>query len=203
MAARPTLYLGEAQLMTNMGPLPISFDIEAASLADAIAKYGEAAKTGVEQALRELQEMRRQASSSLVIPPAGAASALTGGGGLGGLGGGGGRSSCLNVERKRAEAARSHRGACHSREGGNPEALRSPGNRRKTLGPRLRGDDDAGLCKPARRLRSSFAAGPRQRAVHAFRRRNTSCNAFVNDGRIVRRVLAATCEEGTRLCGIR
>ena len=89
-SGRPTLYLGEAQLMTNMGPLPISFDIEAGSLADAIAKYGEAAKTGVEQALRELQEMRRQASSSLVIPPAGAASALTGGGGLGGLGGGGG-----------------------------------------------------------------------------------------------------------------
>ena len=88
-AGRPTLYLGEAQLMTNMGPLPISFDIEAASLADAVAKYGEAAKTGVDQALRELQEMRRQASSSLVIPPAGAASALTGGGGMGGLGGGG------------------------------------------------------------------------------------------------------------------
>jgi hypothetical protein len=86
---RPTLYLGEAQLMTNMGPLPISFDIEATSLADAVAKYGEAAKTGVEHALRELQEMRRQASSSLVIPPAGAASAITGGGGLGGLGGGG------------------------------------------------------------------------------------------------------------------
>ena len=88
-AARPTVYVGEAQLMTNMGPLPISFDIDAASLADAVAKYGEAAKTGVEQALRELQEMRRQASSSLVIPPAGAASAITGGGGLGGLGGGG------------------------------------------------------------------------------------------------------------------
>src|SRR5512141_2465931 len=26
--ARPALYQGEAQLMTNMGPLPISFDIE-------------------------------------------------------------------------------------------------------------------------------------------------------------------------------
>ena len=62
-AGRPTLYLGEAQLMTNMGPMPISFDIEATSLADAVAKYGEAAKIGVEQALRELQEMRRQASS--------------------------------------------------------------------------------------------------------------------------------------------
>ena len=87
-ASRPTLYLGEAQLMTNMGPLPISFDIEATSLADAVAKYGDAAKVGVEQALRELQEMRRQASSSLIVPPAGTAAAL-GGGGLGGLGGGG------------------------------------------------------------------------------------------------------------------
>jgi hypothetical protein len=89
-ASRATLYLGEAQLITNMGPLPITFDIEATSLADAVAKYGDAAKAGVEQTLRELQEMRRQASSSLVIPPAGAAAALGGGGGLGGLGGLGG-----------------------------------------------------------------------------------------------------------------
>ncbi|GIK86208.1 MAG: hypothetical protein KJ018_11350 [Burkholderiales bacterium] len=89
-ATRATLYIGEAQLMTNMGPLPISFEIEATSLADAVARYGDAAKVGVEQTLRELQEMRRQASSSLIVPPAGAASALTGGGGaLGGLPGGG------------------------------------------------------------------------------------------------------------------
>ena len=87
-AGRPTLYLGEAQLMTNMGPLPISFDVEAKSLAEAIARYGEAAKVGIEQALHELQEMRRQASSSLVIPPAGAAAALSGGLGGGRPGGG-------------------------------------------------------------------------------------------------------------------
>jgi hypothetical protein len=85
-AGRQTLYLGEAQLMTNMGPLPVSFDVEAKSLAEAIANYGEASKAGIEQALHELQEMRRQASSSLVIPPAGAAAAL---GGLGGRPGGG------------------------------------------------------------------------------------------------------------------
>jgi hypothetical protein len=70
--ARPTVYQGEAQLMTNVGPLPISFDIEATSLADAVSKYGEATKAGVERAMRELQEMRRQASSSIVLPPAGA-----------------------------------------------------------------------------------------------------------------------------------
>jgi len=81
--ARPSVYQGEAQLMTNMGPLPISFDIEAKSLAEAVANYAEATKSGVERAMRELQEMRRQASSSLVIPQGGA--------GLppGGLGGGG------------------------------------------------------------------------------------------------------------------
>jgi len=81
--ARPTVFQGEAQLMTNMGPLPISFDIEAKDLAEAVANYAEATKSGVERAMRELQEMRRQASSSLVIPQGGA--------GLppGGLGGGG------------------------------------------------------------------------------------------------------------------
>jgi hypothetical protein len=86
-ASRETLYTGEARLMTQMGPLPISFEIDARSLAEAVAKYGDAAKAGVEQALRELQELRRQASSSIVIPPAG--SIPPGGLGGGGLGGGG------------------------------------------------------------------------------------------------------------------
>ena len=83
--ARRTLYQGEAQLMTNMGPLPISFDIEADSLADAVAKYADATRAGIERAMREIQEMRRQASSSIVLPPAGATlgpgGTLPGGGG--------------------------------------------------------------------------------------------------------------------------
>jgi hypothetical protein len=80
-SARATVYMGEAQILTNMGPLPISFEIDASNLADAVARYGEAAKEGVENAMRELQEMRRQASSSLVIPQ----------GGMPNLGGGGGK----------------------------------------------------------------------------------------------------------------
>ena len=82
---RKTVYQGEAQLMTNMGPLPISFDIDAPTLADAIASYPEATKAGIERAMREIQEMRRQASSSIVVPPAGAT--LGPGGTLGGGGG--------------------------------------------------------------------------------------------------------------------
>jgi hypothetical protein len=71
-SARPTIYQGEAQLMTSMGPLPISFDIDADNLADAVERYGEAAKVGVDRAMRELQQMRREAQSSIVIPETGA-----------------------------------------------------------------------------------------------------------------------------------
>ena len=86
---RTTLYSGEAQIMTNMGALPVSFDIEADNLADAVARYGDAARAGIERTMKELQDLRRQASSGLIVPPAGAASALTGGGpGMGMPGGG-------------------------------------------------------------------------------------------------------------------
>ena len=78
---RRTVYQGEAQLMTNVGPLPISFDIEATTLADAVSKYAEATKAGVERAMRELQEMRRQAASSIVIPQGGLPPMPPGGGG--------------------------------------------------------------------------------------------------------------------------
>jgi len=71
-AARSTVYTGEAQLMTNVGPLPISFDIPGTTLAEAVANYAGAAKEGVAHAMREIAEMRRQASSSLVIPQGGA-----------------------------------------------------------------------------------------------------------------------------------
>ena len=65
---RPTVYVGEAQILTNMGPLPISFEIDAITLGEAVQKYGEASKEGVDRAMRELQELRRQASSSILVP---------------------------------------------------------------------------------------------------------------------------------------
>lgn len=85
---RPVLFIGEAQMLTSVGPLPISFDIEAKTLAEAVDKYGAAAKDGFERAVRELQDLRRQQASSIVVPPPGAAGAFTGGGGFGAGGGG-------------------------------------------------------------------------------------------------------------------
>jgi len=79
---RKTVYVGEAQIYTTMGALPLSFEIEAGTLAEAVAKYAPAAKLAVEQAVRELEDMRRQAASSIVIPKGG----LPPGGNLGGGG---------------------------------------------------------------------------------------------------------------------
>ena len=66
--ARPTLYVGEAQIMTNAGPLPINFEVEAKTLTEAVEKFGGAAKEAVERTVRELQELRRQQASSIVVP---------------------------------------------------------------------------------------------------------------------------------------
>jgi hypothetical protein len=70
--ARKPLYVGEAQMMTSMGPLPLSFEIDAADLAAAVALYPDAAREAFERAAREIQDMRRQAASSIVIPQGGA-----------------------------------------------------------------------------------------------------------------------------------
>jgi hypothetical protein len=69
-ATRPVLYVGQAQIMTPMGAVPISFDLDAATLGAAITKFGEAAEQAVQQTMRELQDLRREQASGLVIPGA-------------------------------------------------------------------------------------------------------------------------------------
>ena len=80
-AGRAPVYVGEAQILTPMGAIPVTFEIDAATLDAAVTGYPAAAKQAVERTVKEIQEMRRQAASSIVIPQ----------GGLppGGLGGGG------------------------------------------------------------------------------------------------------------------
>jgi hypothetical protein len=68
--ARPVLFVGQAQVMTPMGAVPISFELEASTLNAAIEKFGAAAEQAVQQTMRELQEIRREQASSLVIPDA-------------------------------------------------------------------------------------------------------------------------------------
>ena len=82
--SRAVLFIGQATVMTPMGSLPLSFELDAQDLEAAVSQFGPAAQQAIEDAARELQEMRRQAASSIVIPDAGAA-AIKGIGGKGGI----------------------------------------------------------------------------------------------------------------------
>src|SRR4051794_24513961 len=66
--ARAVLYIGETQVMTPAGALPIGFEIGAGSLEEAADKFGQLAKEAIERTVKELQDLRRQAASSIVVP---------------------------------------------------------------------------------------------------------------------------------------
>ena len=68
---RAVLYVGETQVLTPAGALPIAFEIGAGSLEEAAEKFGQLAKDAIERTVKELQELRRQAASSIVIPQGG------------------------------------------------------------------------------------------------------------------------------------
>jgi hypothetical protein len=73
---RKETYIGEAQMLTPVGALPLVFEIAASSLQEAAEKFAPAAKVALDRAVKELQQMRREAASSLIIPDAGATAAL-------------------------------------------------------------------------------------------------------------------------------
>ena len=71
-ASRGVLFVGQAQLLTPMGAMPLAFEIQADTLAEAVAGFPAAAQQAVEQTMKELQELRREAASSIIVPEGGA-----------------------------------------------------------------------------------------------------------------------------------
>jgi hypothetical protein len=65
---RPVAYVGEAQLLTPAGVLPLVFEIEATTLADAIEKFAAGAAQALERTRREIEQLRREAASQIVVP---------------------------------------------------------------------------------------------------------------------------------------
>ena len=76
---RAVLYSGQTQLLTPGGVLPLSFDIEANSLTEAVQHFPAAVHAALEQAIEEAREYRREASSRIVVPDV-AGGAIPGGG---------------------------------------------------------------------------------------------------------------------------
>ncbi len=65
---RPIQYIGNTQIISQLGPLPISTPIEATSLQEALRKFPQAVKEAVDQMVEEAKEYRRQESSRIVVP---------------------------------------------------------------------------------------------------------------------------------------
>ena len=82
-ASRPVLFVGQTQVLTPAGALPISFEIEASNLEEAVQKFGPEAQEALANTVKRLEEMRREAASSLIVPGAGGGP----GGSFGGPGG--------------------------------------------------------------------------------------------------------------------
>jgi hypothetical protein len=83
--ARSVLYVGQTQILTPAGALPLTFEIEADSLGEAIERFGEHAQAALENTMQRLEEMRREQASSLIVPGAGAPPGPGGRGGPGGF----------------------------------------------------------------------------------------------------------------------
>jgi len=84
-STRPVLYSGQTQLLTPAGVLPLGFEIEAQTLAEAVQKFPDGVRVALAQAIDEAREMRREAASRIVVPEVGAGV----GPGPGAAGGGG------------------------------------------------------------------------------------------------------------------
>jgi len=79
---RPEVFVGQTQVLTPGGALPLTFEIEAETLAEAIEAFGDGAQAALEDTMHRLEELRREAASSIIVPGAGGQP----GGGLPGAG---------------------------------------------------------------------------------------------------------------------
>ena len=80
-SSRVVSYYGQTQVMTQAGPLPLSFELQGTSLSEAIEGFGQAAEKAIEEAVEEIKRLQREQASSIMVPG-------QGGPGLGDLKGG-------------------------------------------------------------------------------------------------------------------
>jgi hypothetical protein len=85
-AERKVRYFGQTQVMSPAGALPISFELEVDSLAEAVDGFADAAQAAVEETIERIKKLQRDAQSSIMVPGKDA-----GGGPFGGMGGPGGK----------------------------------------------------------------------------------------------------------------
>jgi hypothetical protein len=69
-ASRKAVFIAQTQIMSNMGPLPVQYEIDASTMAEAIQKYPAAIKAGIDQLMEDAKELQRREMSKIVTPDA-------------------------------------------------------------------------------------------------------------------------------------
>ena len=65
---RPILFVGQAQIYTQQGPMPIQFPIDAKNLQQAMDKFSDSMEEFVAHLVEQAKEMQRQEESRLIVP---------------------------------------------------------------------------------------------------------------------------------------
>ncbi len=69
--SREVLFVGQTQLVTPHGPVPLSFPIEAKNLQLALEKFPEVMDQFMAKIMEEAKEMQRQEQSRIIVPEKG------------------------------------------------------------------------------------------------------------------------------------
>ena len=80
---RPLRFLGQTQLMTRAGPLPIEMPIEAGSLKEAAQKFGAAIEVAMQKIAEQIERHQIEQARQIVVPGSGIVPPVVGGGGVG------------------------------------------------------------------------------------------------------------------------
>ena len=65
---RAPIFMGQTQLMSPNGPLPVSCMLEAATLSEAIQKFPSAIKTEVDRIVELAQKAQQKDDSRIIVP---------------------------------------------------------------------------------------------------------------------------------------
>lgn len=65
---RTVMFIGNTQLITQQGPLPVRFPIEAKNLQQAIEKFPESLDTFIKKMVEEAKELQRKEESRIIMP---------------------------------------------------------------------------------------------------------------------------------------
>ena len=66
--SRPRRFIGDTTLMTQMGPIPVQFPLEAETIEEACEQFPEGVKGAIERLNERAKEMAREEASRIVMP---------------------------------------------------------------------------------------------------------------------------------------